>query len=131
PKVVFARQPERLRQFFYEKIPGLKRAEELGLVTELGISRRVPGTEMDLRLERIWYNRENVYLLYSLGAPLSVVVPDRDIEVEGNLLLSGDMPNNGSFYPNIEPGEGVLYEGRFYSCMVFNPVCGLDNKPLE
>lgn len=106
----------RLQEYLYQKIPGLKRAESAGHVSYPAQTTDIPEQDGDIRLEKVWYSNELVYVIYSLGN----FVPDR-----ANATLRWvddkdmDVMNHTE---NMNIGEGALYDNRFYSIFIFGNV---------
>ncbi|HHV71289.1 MAG TPA: hypothetical protein GXX38_01595 [Clostridia bacterium] len=107
----------KLQEYFYKKIPGLKRAEQLGLVKENGLEMDL-GEGMDLRIERIWYNEDYIYLFYSIP-----FAKDKQQYLIGDLLWKeGNFPlRTSGFSDRFSPGEGAVWQDRFYSVLTFTP----------
>lgn len=101
-----------LQAYLYKKIPGLKRAESIGHVNYPAQTVNVPELDVDMRLETVWYSGNLVYVIYSVGD----VVPDR---ADATLHWVDDDMKVQNQYENMSAGEGVLYDGRFYSIFLF------------
>lgn len=71
PVIKVASESE-LHEYLYQKIPGLKRAENMGYVSYPAQTFDIPEQDGDVRLEKVWYSSELVYVVYSLGN----LVPD-------------------------------------------------------
>jgi len=105
-----------LQDYLFEKIPGLKRAECAGRVSYPALTFDVPEQDRDIRLEKVWYSNELVYVVYSLGN----LVPD---ETNTTLRWVNDEDMDVMNYTkDMDIGEGALYDNRFYSTFIFDNV---------
>src|SRR5690554_5714256 len=53
-----------IRQYYYDSIPGLIRAEQLGVVKPIHKTFEIPHTDHNLKIDRIWYNSRDAYVFY-------------------------------------------------------------------
>ena len=56
--------PNAIRQYYYNSVPGLIRAEKLDMVKPIHKTFDIPKTNYSLKLDRIWYNSRNVFIFY-------------------------------------------------------------------
>jgi hypothetical protein len=116
--VVKSNSLNELNLYFQQKIPGLKRAQNLGLVQQIGMEIALEGAS-DLKLEKIWYSSEQVYLFYSLPHKKNIKQ-----YLTGSLLYKdGELGANSSGFSGMfMPGEGTVFQNRFYSVLTFSPL---------
>jgi hypothetical protein len=50
-------------------IPGWNRAKAAGLVVDIGLTEKIPGTAAAITLEKAWYSGRQAYILYTVKAP--------------------------------------------------------------
>ncbi|WP_143288657.1 hypothetical protein [Calderihabitans maritimus] len=114
-----AQSKDEVDQYLATMTPGLKRAEELGLVTALNMDIPVPEANTSVRLEKIWYNSKDVFLFYSLEYRPGVRLYFGSIEPadKGEKAWSGP-----GFTSNFAPEEGIIYQGRYYGRITFHPL---------
>lgn len=135
--IVRAASWDRVKAYQYEKTPGLKRAEMLGLTRSFQIKVPVPGTDLILSLYEVWYNREHVYIFYSFeringgfGKPLK----DGEAPV---LSFQATLPDpyrdtfvNQSYSLNWLPWEGAQHQGKYHQRLVVAPFLDADRTAL-
>ena len=109
-----------LQAYIYDNLPGLKRAESLGQVSYPELELFFTDIKADLRVEKLWYTRDMVYVVFSLGGG---IIPDYEIDAT---MRFGD-----GAYPLTSNAisAGALYDTRFYSVFplhnqkeIFDPV---------
>ena len=70
---------EEVNQFYYRAVPGLKLAEEDGLIRDVNKQLELPGQDGTLVIDRIWYNAKQVTIFYHVeGVP--------EVYLEGNFI---------------------------------------------
>ncbi|MBE3581133.1 MAG: hypothetical protein IMW96_05790 [Thermoanaerobacteraceae bacterium] len=127
--IKLARSQAEVHQYLAAMTPGLTRAEELGLVTPLNIEIPVPEANTAVRLEKIWYNSKEVFLFYSLANYRRVPYMYLDY---GSLEAAGreKLFNNPGYTSNFSPEEGIVYRGRYYGRMTYNPLQKVNGEKL-
>src|SRR5690606_599466 len=126
--------------YYYTKTPGLKRAEGLGLVTQ--VNKTIPITEdANLHIEKIWYNAENTLVFYYIEMPdlkkklsnpndphdLSTFIQyitihedeNGEFKEEPKVVATGGGPYLKSIHPSY---DGVIYENRLYQRAVIENI---------
>jgi len=98
-------------------VPGWDRAVAHGLVVDVGITERIPGTEATLTIEKAWYSGRQVYLLYTVTAP------EGGHWIPTAAYLQGDDPERPSIggqtrWRHLATWGGFSPEG-FHSVLVF------------
>ena len=53
-----------IRQYYYDSIPGLIRAEQLDMVKPIHKTFNIPDTHYRLKIDRIWYNSRDAFIFY-------------------------------------------------------------------
>jgi len=107
---------EQINMFYYRSVPGLKRAEELGLVMPVHRRYEIPGCEAELKIDRIWYNQKDVYIFYHVENLPQLAY------LGGQLYLEGNVPEETAVFWGADSigrasEKGVVYKGNFYSCL--------------
>lgn len=123
---------------YYENMtPGLERAEELGLVTE--VDKTDPITEKSsLHIEKIWYNSDEIFVFYSISLPnLDRISEEQAAPQITSFYLQ---PDNADRFPgqlldlytkNMGPREGIIYNNRFYHRATSIQIENKANEPLN
>ncbi|MBP2018500.1 hypothetical protein J2Z79_001911 [Symbiobacterium terraclitae] len=101
-------------------IPGWERASAAGLVADLGITERIPGTDAAITLERAWFSGRQVYVLYTVRAP------EGGHWLPAEALLRGDDPERPhsegrTDWNRLSTWGGFSREG-FHSVLIFRAV---------
>ncbi|WP_258361149.1 hypothetical protein [Moorella sulfitireducens (nom. illeg.)] len=131
-----ARSLAEVDQYLAAMTPGLTRAQELGLVTPLNIEIPVLEANTAVHLEKIWYNSQEVFLFYSLanyrqdpnqkhGLPY-MYLDFGSLETAGGEKLL----NSPGYTSNFSPQEGIVYRGRYYGRMTYNPLQKVNGEKL-
>jgi len=116
PVIAVEESVEGVRFFYYRSIPGLKRAEEAGLVTPIHKTYAIPEKPYELKIDRIWYTPKNIYVFYH------VENIDTIAYLGGCFYFEYQEPEK---LPKYDPQEsvgrpsekGVIFNNGFYSCM--------------
>ena len=111
-----AEEEEDVGEFYYRAVPGLKMAENAGLIRPVNKRLDLPGRDTALNIDRIWYNNENIVLFYH------VEEMPREVYLGGELYLPSAEPvEKTAFHGTASIGgpneKGILYQGGFYSCL--------------
>lgn len=106
---------DQLNEYFYEEVPGLKRAEEVGVVDEIKQTFVQEHNNLnDARIDRIWYNTEGFYLFYSFKVG--------DVP-EGRLHSSLHLSHKEyTLRDNWMTREPVYHDGRIYQVIRYLPL---------
>ena len=81
---------EEVNQFYYRAVPGLKLAEEDGLIRDVNKQLELPGQDGTLVIDRIWYNAKQVTIFYHVeGVP--------EVYLGGEFYLPSDEPVEKTF----------------------------------
>lgn len=111
---------EEVNQFYYRAVPGLKLAEEDGLIRDVNKQLELPGQDGTLVIDRIWYNAKQVTIFYHVeGVP--------EVYLGGEFYLPSDepvekKPFHGSKSIGGDTEKGILYNESFYSCLKLPPL---------
>lgn len=121
---VTLKDKEEVREFYRSHTPGLKRAEELGLVKDINQKIEFEGFKKSITLDRIWYNKEEVHLFYNrdVNSVGQEEYGGRKIEKPNIKALKFDKKRSELSYsivPTLYPKYGVQYKGRYYSRFSF------------
>ncbi len=109
--LLYAKNEEDMKEYFYEKTPGLKRAMDEGNVFEINKTVKIPDTNDAMTIDRVWYSSQNIYIFYHLDGEIP-------IDINGSLIWeSGE--KDTSFLQNMNIGEGIVYKGKYFSRMSF------------
>ncbi|HEX7066121.1 MAG TPA: hypothetical protein VF199_13715 [Bacillales bacterium] len=105
-----------VKQYQYEKVPGLQRAENLGLTRDYQIEQPIPGTDRTLRIEEVWYNRRQAYIFYSLNfLPLKQKLDDSPSPVRlPYISFSISLPKGAPSVHALSTNKAIFYDGRLY-----------------
>ncbi|HET7658544.1 MAG TPA: DUF4179 domain-containing protein, partial [Bacillales bacterium] len=107
---------QEVKQFQYQHVPGLKRAEALGLTKDYQIERSIPGTNGSLRIEEVWYNPKQAYIFYSINF-LPVKQNHNDSSGPSrlpDLSFSVSLPQGMHSEAGLSTSNGIFYNGRLY-----------------
>lgn len=136
-RIVHAVSWDRVKAYQYEKTPGLKRAEELGLTRSFQIQVPVPETDLLLSLYEVWYNKEHVYFFYSLErtkGSFAKHLKDREAPVlsfRAALLDNlGDTAGSESYSLNWSAWEGAQHQGKYHRRLAVSPFMEEDQHTL-
>jgi len=112
---------DEVQQFYYRAVPGLRQAEEAGLIREVNKQIALPGQDAVLFIDKIWYNKKNVIIFYHVSGVKEIVY------LGGEFYLPTNEPNEKrAFYGSKSIGsneeKGMLYNESFYSCLKLPPL---------
>ncbi len=62
--IVSIQTTDDIRNYYHSSIPGLKRAEESGLVKPIHKAFSIPDRHSTLKIDRLWFSRQGVYIFY-------------------------------------------------------------------
>ncbi|KGX87638.1 hypothetical protein [Pontibacillus marinus] len=121
---------ERINEFYYDKTPGLKRAEKQGLVTEIDQSIKLDYPGGSLHLDKLWYTPKGAYLFYSRDIGSIGEKEDHDQGIDPHILevslRTKDAINTyrklNTYSKSIRPSEGLQYNGRYYHQIYISPL---------
>jgi len=103
----------KVEEYRQKHTPGLKRAEDLGLVVEPKITQEIK-EGMALTIEKVWYNSKEVYIFYSLSS-----FPEKLKEINFKLghpdVLISSPGYNGGY-----PKENMVIDGKYYGRLTFS-----------
>ncbi|MBO8155446.1 MAG: hypothetical protein H0Z32_03200 [Bacillaceae bacterium] len=123
PEVYVADNWEDVKAFQYEKIPGLRRAEKLGLARQYeNIKVEVPGTNRTLSIDEIWFAKDFAYLFYSIDLAEDAYDLTRENAEENfpELFIKHDLLDDKrdiilrSSRGRWPKSEGIVYQNRLY-----------------
>lgn len=102
--------------FVSRVVPGWRRAQEAGLIVDLGILRPIPGTDAEVIVEKVWYNPLYTYVLYTVKEPNRqyLMAAQREIDIAPDEGVG----RNFSLEPLRQKWGGISPEG-FHQVMVF------------
>lgn len=109
--LLYAKSQEDIQEFFYEKTPGLKRAQEEGNVMEINKSVKIPGGTDVLTVDRIWYTGQVIHVFFHIDGKIPT-------DTSGNLKWTNG-ENSISFLNGMNIGEGIVYKDIYYSRLSF------------
>jgi hypothetical protein len=127
-ELTFVDTIEEVKEWQNERTPGLKRAEELGLINHYDVEIPIADTGHSLFIEKIWYSPKAVTIFYSidLGKEGYQLRYARDSENTIDRIpdlhflfttpsVRDQQPNNILDQNGLSPGEGVVFVKRFYN----------------
>jgi hypothetical protein len=137
----FANHWQEVKDFQYLKTPGLKRAEELGLVRTYDVSVAIPDTDYTLSIDQIWYNQKHAEIFYSIDLGRKARQLKFSTEQNENATIPALNFNfskvgveedtwNSPYSNNWSPWEGVVYKQRFYHRLTVSPLLDEERNPL-
>ncbi|SET21857.1 hypothetical protein SAMN05216389_10726 [Oceanobacillus limi] len=123
--------------FYQEKVPGLKQAEELGLLTTIDDTISLTN-DSSLHIEKIWYHSLGMEIFYSIDLP-DADLSNKKLTAPGitDLWINGDSDENipkqyvSITEDSLYPREGVIYNGRFYHHIRTNKILGSGDRQLN
>ena len=121
---------EEVEQFYYRAVPGLKQAEEAGLVRDINKQLAIPGQETTLIIDKIWYNRTGAIIFYHVQGANEAVY------LGGEFYLPTDepaekRPYHGDKSIGSADEKGIIYDGSFYSCLKLSPLYDSSGQPVS
>ncbi|MFD1738142.1 hypothetical protein ACFSCX_16565 [Bacillus salitolerans] len=120
---------EDVKSWQYEQTPGLLRAEELGLAKNYDITIPIEGTSKTFELNEIWYNKNTVYIFYSVDYEKNHI-PTINFHFGTEVVDSRNYVNR-PYSGNVSPDEGVVYKGRYYHRVQVNPIYNEEQEFVE
>ncbi|QSS98673.1 DUF4179 domain-containing protein [Pontibacillus sp. ALD_SL1] len=142
PQVKMATSMDEVKQYFYQQVPALKRAEESSLVEEINKTYELPGVQAEVTIDQAWYNGQTIFLFYhrdvaSIGKASTnnneeKPVPQLYTQTANDQSFT-IRHNNQSIPPlltdsDIESKFGIQFGDQFYSIM---PLKIGSNPPIE
>lgn len=112
-----------VKHYQYEHVPGLQRAEQLGLTKNYHVTLPIPGTSRTLKVGEIWYSSGYAYLFYSINAlPLKKPSNPKAFSRELPGISCAVSPGKGAQDSVcMEEGNGIAYKGRLFRYIRFEP----------
>lgn len=112
-----------VKQFQYEHVPGLERAEKLGLTKSYQVKQPIPKAGRTLKIGEVWYSSGFAYVFYSIDA-LPLKKPSDPQAVSAGLpsvscAVSPSKSKQVSVCTNQD--RGILYDGRLFRFIRFSP----------
>ncbi|HHY81133.1 MAG TPA: hypothetical protein GX505_00405 [Clostridiales bacterium] len=108
-------------QFYYRSVPGLKMAEDTGMVKDLNKRLEWPGRDSVVIIDRIWYSTKSVYLFYHVENMTEAAYLGGEI-----YLPSSEPARKQSFHGLDSIGraseKGILFNDSYYSCLKLPPL---------
>ncbi len=110
-----------VKEHWYDNVPGLKRAEELGLTREFDVKVDIPKTGHQLKITEVWYNSEQVYIFYGVnGIKDQTKLPRLDFLLTTPTNHEGDSPRNDTY--GFLGDSGIMHDGWMYNVAVADPI---------
>jgi len=101
-----------IRQYYYDSIPGLIRAEQLDMVKPIHKTFNIPDTHYRLKIDRIWYNSRDAFIFYH-------VENIDQVAYLGGYFIIDDNTRAREIHPRDSVGtsteKGFFYNNNFYS----------------
>ena len=108
-----------IRQYYYDSIPGLIRAEQLEMVKPIHKTYNIPDTHYSLKIDRIWYNSRDAFIFYH-------VENIDQVAYLGGYFIADDNTQTKEIHPRDLVGtsseKGFFYNNNFYSFLRITPV---------
>jgi len=128
--VLYAEEADEIDLFYYRSVPGLKQAEDLGLVKPVNRAFDLSGSKGRLIIDRIWYSNKGISIFYH------VENLDTLCYLGGDLYLPGNEPdvktiNWGEDSIGTRNEKGIIYNGEFYSCLRLPHVTAAGGRPAD
>lgn len=107
----YASNIEEVNQFFYEQMPGLKRAEREGIVQYINQELEFPGYDGSIVIDKVWYTQNQMYIFYHIlgNSPASI-----DISIKGE-----DQSHYSYPYIKYDGINGIIYKDSIYNMASF------------
>ncbi|MCD5323239.1 MULTISPECIES: hypothetical protein [Pontibacillus] len=127
--VKVAHNMDEVKNFYYQNLSGLKRAESLGLTEDIDKTYDVGGIDGEITFDEAWYNGKNLYVLYhrkvsSVGIGTS---PNGEEQPVPHLYSEENTPYTIEVNQQLSPlivltsglarGKGIQLNNRFYSSL--------------
>lgn len=121
---------EEVNLYYYRAVPGLKMAEEMGLVHPVNKRIDLSGHNAKLNIDRIWYNNQNIVIFYHIEDLTQVIYLGGDV-----YLPSNEPIKKTNFWGSHTIGgineKGIIYGQDFYSCLTLPLLNDKSGKPLS
>ena len=115
--------PNAIRQYYYDSIPGLMRAEQLDMVKPIHKTFHIPDTDFTLKIDRIWYNSREAFIFYH-------VENIDEIAYLGGYFSTEDKGQTVEIHPRDLIGtpteRGFFFNNSFYSFLKIGPTDHID-----
>ncbi|WP_181348937.1 hypothetical protein [Thalassobacillus sp. CUG 92003] len=127
-------QKEEIDQFFYDRVKGLKRAKQNGMVISPNQAFEVKDEDATFFVHDMWYTPRGVHYIYSVDLAifdeerslrnLPPLVANINIKDDGDEIKTQDLYAHNMYSPR----EGrIVYQGRMYNITTSSPI----RKPSE
>ncbi|MGB4638891.1 MAG: hypothetical protein WBH95_02780 [Caldicoprobacterales bacterium] len=117
--------PNAIRQYYYNSVPGLIRAEKLDMVKPIHKTFDIPKTNYSLKLDRIWYNSRNVFIFYHVENIDQVAYLGGYFTIDDNKQIKEVHPRD---LIGTSTEKGFFFNNNFYSFLRITPVQSINNE---
>ena len=114
-----------IRQYYYDSIPGLIRAEQLGVVKPIHKTFEIPDTDHNLKIDRIWYNSRDAYVFYHVENINEIAYLGGFFSTDDKVLENHINPRD---YVGTPVEKGMFLNDNFYSFSKITPVLEIDEE---
>ncbi|HHU63607.1 MAG TPA: hypothetical protein GXZ32_05295 [Clostridiales bacterium] len=104
-----------VRYFYYHAVPGLKRAQDMGLVSMINKSLPIGDTSGKLNIDMIWYDGNNVFIFYNIEGLNRYGILGGDILPQDGSAGQKTTQFRGCLSPPGQKTRGIIYDDKFYS----------------
>lgn len=106
-----------VKYFYYHAVPGLKRAQDMGLVSLVNKSLPIGDTSGKLNIDMVWYNGNNVFIFYNIEGFNKYGILGGDIVTQDGSVGQKTTQFRGCLSPPGQKTRGVIYDDKFYSAI--------------
>lgn len=128
--ILTASSQEDIHQFYYSAVPGLKMAEDAGLVREVNKRLDWPGKNTAIYIDDIWYNMKSVFLFYHVEEFPSAAYLGGELYVPANEPVE-KQAFHGTASIGSTTEKGIIYKEDYYSCLHLSSIQDSSEKYIS
>jgi len=117
-----------IREYYYDSIPGLIRAEQLDMVKPIHNTFIIPDTHYSLKIDRIWYNSRDAFIFYHVENIDQVAYLGGYFVVDNNMQTKDIHPRD---LVGTSSEKGFFYNNNFYSFLRITPVHPINEEEMD
>lgn len=106
-----------IKYFYYHAVPGLKRAQDMGLVSLVSKSLPIGDTSGKLNIDMVWCDGKNIFIFYNIEGLNKYGILGGDIVTQDSSVGQETTQFRGCLNPPGQKTRGIIYENKFYSAV--------------